>query len=411
MLPAGRGTSREEAERSQRERLFAALVATVAEKGYEAATIADLVELSGVSRSAFYRHFRDKQDCFLAVVEALVGPTIGAVARADGRPPGLEGAREAFDSFIGLLVDQPAAARMCFVEIYAAGPQAVGAIERAMDAFEEFVSRTLAQLPGREGMPPQIVRAMIGGLQKVIHKRLYRREEAQLVELTPQLWDWGLSYLPPPQPLRTPRRRRRGWDGEERRDGHAPAERVLRAMAAAVAEKGYPETTVADVVERASTSQRTFYEHFANKEEAMLAAVDQGSAQMLAAILPAFRRAPDWPHAVRGSFEAMFAFGAVEPEYTQLGAVEIYAAGKRVLEQRDNVMAGLEGLLAPGYELAPKTPTIAAEAIGGAIYALIYDQVKASGPQSLPEITPLATYIALTPFMGAEQAVAVANGA
>ena len=52
-LPPGRGTPRAEAERNQRERLFAAMVATVAEKGYEATTVANLVKLSGVSRSAF----------------------------------------------------------------------------------------------------------------------------------------------------------------------------------------------------------------------------------------------------------------------------------------------------------------------------------------------------------------------
>ena len=47
-------------------------------------------------------------------------------------------------------------------------------------------------------MPPEVVRAMIGGLRKVIHTRLYRGEEQELVELTPQMWDWGLSYMPPP---------------------------------------------------------------------------------------------------------------------------------------------------------------------------------------------------------------------
>ena len=76
MLPPGRGTPREEAERNQRERLFAAMVATVAEKGYEATTVADLVELSGVSRSAFYRHFADRKACFLAAIEALVEPAL-----------------------------------------------------------------------------------------------------------------------------------------------------------------------------------------------------------------------------------------------------------------------------------------------------------------------------------------------
>jgi AcrR family transcriptional regulator len=59
-LPPGRGTPRGEAERNQRERLFAAMVATVGEKGYEATTVADLVQLSGVSRSAFYKHYDDK---------------------------------------------------------------------------------------------------------------------------------------------------------------------------------------------------------------------------------------------------------------------------------------------------------------------------------------------------------------
>ena len=64
----------------------------------------------------------------------------------------------------------------------------------------------------------------------------------------------------------------------------------------------------------------------------MLAAVDSGSAQMLATTLPAFRRASDWPHQVRGAFGSMFAFCAAEPEYTTLGAVDVYAAGKRALE-------------------------------------------------------------------------------
>jgi hypothetical protein len=58
----------------------------------------------------------------------------------------------------------------------------------------------------------------------------------------------------------------------------------------------------------------------------LLAAVDSGSSQMLATTLPAFRRASDWPTAVRGAFGAMFAFCAAEPEYTTLGAVDVYAA-------------------------------------------------------------------------------------
>ena len=75
MMRPGRGVPREEAERNHRERLFAAMVAMVVEKGYDATRVADLVKLAGISRSAFYRQFTDKQECFLATVEELVQPT------------------------------------------------------------------------------------------------------------------------------------------------------------------------------------------------------------------------------------------------------------------------------------------------------------------------------------------------
>ena len=86
---------REEAERNQRERLFAAMVATVAEKGYEATTVADLVKLSGVSRSAFYRHFEDKQECFLTAAEALIEPTLELMEQRRARARLRRGAHRA----------------------------------------------------------------------------------------------------------------------------------------------------------------------------------------------------------------------------------------------------------------------------------------------------------------------------
>lgn len=131
---------------------------------------------------------------------------------------------------------------------------------------------------------------------------------------------------------------------------------------------------------------------------------------MLASALPAFRRAKDWAEAVQGTQEAMFLYGIGEPEYARLGAVEMYAAGKRALEQRERVTEQFEELLAPGYEQAPGIPEITSEAIGGALYALFYDHVKEKGPERLAELVPWAVYVTLTPFLGGEQAYAVATG-
>jgi AcrR family transcriptional regulator len=387
------------------------MVATVAEKGYEATTVADLVQLSGVSRSAFYRHYDDKQACFLAAVEAMVEPALGRIGADESAPAGMERARQAFASLIELIVSQPAAAKMCVVEVYAAGPEGAALIDRSMDQATALAARLLEQVPEREGLPLELVRALVGGIQKVIHKRLYRGQEEKLLELVPQLWEWLFSYPVPPGPLKATRRRVvKAVPFAERQAQSNPPERVLRALAAVVAEKGYPDTTVAEIVERAATSQRTFYEHFANKEDAIVAALDSGSAHMLAAALPAFRRAPDWPHAVHDTQEAMFCFGAEEPEYARLGGVEMYAAGKRALDQREVVTEGMEGLLAPGYELKPETPPIAAEAIGGALYSLLYDHVNRKGPETLPDLVPTLVYVTLAPFLGGEEAYEVAIG-
>jgi AcrR family transcriptional regulator len=410
-LRPGRGTPREEAERNQRERLFAAMVAAVDEKGYEAATVADLVDLSGVSRSAFYRHFDDKQACFLAAVEILVQPTLKRLGADEPGPPGVERARGAFMALIETIVSQPAASKMCIVEVYAAGPEGADLVDRMFDSATEVAARLLDQVPGRQGMPIELVRSLVGGIQKVIHKRLYRGQVQELTELAPQLWDWMLGYPVPPGPLKATRRRTvKAVPFEERQAQSSPPERILRALAAVVADKGYPGTTVAEIVERASTSQRTFYEHFKNKEDAIVAALDSGSAHMLAAALPAFRRAPDWPHAVHDTQEAMFCFGAEEPEYARLGGVEMYAAGKRALDQREVVTEGMEGLLAPGYELKPKTPAIAPEAIGGALYSLLYDHVNKKGPETLPDLVPTLVYVTLAPFLEADEAYEVAVG-
>jgi AcrR family transcriptional regulator len=401
----GRGNRPEDSDRSQRERLFGAMVALSAEQGYENTKIGDLAKLAGVSRAAFYEHFEDKKDCLLQTVEALVEPTIALIERSEDAPTGEARVRQAVEAFLGLVARQPAASKMIFVEVYAAGPEGEAEVERVLDTFEKFGASQFNQIAGRKGMPPQMVRALLGGFQKVIQKRLYSDEADQLPRLAEDIASWGLSYPPPPGPLEAPRRRgRKPKTFAERQAVAHPPERVLRALAATVADKGYKATTVAEVVDRAGTSQRVFYGHFRNKEDAFLAALDSGSAQMLGTVLPAFRRADSWEQSVRAAYEAMFAFGIEEPEYTKMGAVEMYTVGTRALQTRDGVMEGLEALLVPGYEIKPDTPPIAAEAIGGAIYALIHDQVKRNGPESLPELAPMATYMTLAPFLGAEEA-------
>lgn len=400
--------SRAQVQRIQRERLFAAVVATVAEKGYEATTVADLVELSGVSRSTYYEHFPDKEGCFLAAVDAIVGPALERLTEESGATGEGDG-REALAALVETIAAQPVAAKACLIEIYAAGPEAVTMLDQLVDALALAAGRMFAAMPEQRDLPPEIVRAIVGGVQKAVQKRLLSGEESALPGLVPRLWEWIVSIPAPPGPLHSDRQKPvRPRRFATRQTSSPPTERVLRALAAEVCERGYQEATVAAVVGRARTSQRTFYESFADKETALVAALDSGSAQMLAAALPAFHRAPDWPCSVRDTLAAMLRFAAAEPEYGRLGAVEMYAAGRRALEQRETVAESLEDLLAAGFDLAPDAPSLAPEATGGALYALLYDFVKEKGPERLPELVPTATYVTLAPFLGPEAAYGVA---
>ncbi len=54
-------------------------------------------------------------------------------------------------------------------------------------------------------------------------------------------------------------------------------------------------------------------------------------------------------------------------------------------------------------------PTIASEAIGGAIFDLVYDHVRDRDASRLLELLPVLTFVALAPFVGSDAAAAVAN--
>jgi AcrR family transcriptional regulator len=401
MLSPGARVPREEVERSQRGRLLGAMVAVCAERGYEAATVADLVALSGVSRSHFYVHFANKKECFLAALGEILERTGASVAARYEEPGSPLGA------FIEQVLAQPAAARVCLVEVFAAGPEAVAKIDRAAVGYEALMAQAIERRANWEKMPGVLVEAIVGGLRKVIYTRLLRGREAELAGMVEEMRRWSFRYRPPPQPLR--RRRVAVAEGEMFRAGD-PAERLMAAASETIAERGYPAATVVDFAERAGASPSTFYEHFEGKEDVFAAVLDAGQAQMLAVAGPASRRAQGWPGAVRAAFEATTDFLAAHPAFARLAIVEVCAGKALALERRDRTIETFQGFMARGYELAPEVAPIAAAAIGGAIYELLYRQVRSGGARSLQEAAPLMTYIALAPFLGAEEACAVARG-
>jgi AcrR family transcriptional regulator len=404
-LYPGGGTPPEEVARNQRERLYGAAVAIASEKGYEAMTVADVLELSGVSRSAFYKHFAGKADCLVGAASELIEPVLQAIESTSGNRP--REPREVFEGFLELLCSEPAAARVCFVELHAVGDAGEAVADRACEALSEAIV-AIASEPGAPDSDPVLIRALVSGIRKLVHTRLSRGEESELGRLAPGLWDWIASVKPPPGELESPRRQRSATG--PRFEGYTPGERIARAVAAVVAEKGYGQMSTDDVAARAAISLSTFYAQYADKHDAVLGALEMGGAQITALAVPAARRAAHWEEGVRELYEAICAYFVAEPAMARLLLVGVYGAGKRARARRDRVIDSLTAMLAPAFAANPGAPAESAEAIGATVYALMREQARREGPENLPAVVPLATYITLVGFVGPDRALAVANG-
>jgi AcrR family transcriptional regulator len=383
------------------------MVATVARKGFAATTVADLVELSGVSSRSFYDFFGDKATCLRATIEEILAAA-GNMSGVDLEEDIEEGARRRYELLAEAVVAQPAAAKVCLVDSYAAGPAALEPLTAAVGKYEAELKSRLESLPEREGLPAQLVAARVGGFLEIVRTRLRRGEEVELLRFGENLVSMLLADRPPPRPLRLSVRPPKFEP--ERLGAGEHAERAIRAFAILTAEQGYQVTTVDDVLKRASMSATTFYANFRGKNDLMDTAIDRACAQAVAAVMPAFSRHGDWPDAVRAGFGALMNFLASRPALAELVTVQIYAAGDAAIEHRMHSLAPLGRLLVNNTVDWQHMPPIVYESLAGGITTLLYDTVSRSGPHALPSLAPILTYLTLSPFIGAEAACEVANG-
>ncbi|WP_448427832.1 TetR/AcrR family transcriptional regulator [Mycolicibacterium sp. XJ2546] len=86
-------------------------------------------------------------------------------------------------------------------------------------------------------------------------------------------------------------------------------QRLLDALEECIADEGYPKTTVADIVRRAKTSRRTFYEHFESRDACLVALLTEANADQVSQIAAAVDPGAPWRTQVRQAIEAWIASG------------------------------------------------------------------------------------------------------
>jgi AcrR family transcriptional regulator len=188
-LPRGRHRlTREEVLASQRGRMLEAMAQAVLEKGYVHATVADVLSRARVSRETFYEHFADKEECFLAAYDTVVEQLLSAVGQAyEQADVWSQKVHDGLETFLAYLAAEPAFARMCIVEVVAAGPEARSRRDAAMRVFVDFLEPGRAEAARGIRVPEIAAEIVVGGIYEIIYARLQRDAANELVEMLPEL--------------------------------------------------------------------------------------------------------------------------------------------------------------------------------------------------------------------------------
>jgi AcrR family transcriptional regulator len=429
---------------SQRERLMIALIEIVDRQGLPETTVADLIERAHVSRAAFYEQFDSLEDCFLETYDTQTG-RIGAQIVSAYNAPGLTWPgriRATMDTLATWTLAWEPAARVCLSDILTAGPGASDRHEQTIALVRNMLRNSRAAAGDRSPLSRPGAVALTGGLRRALRDRLHERGGQPASELAQELTGWWLACrLPSPSDMRlrlggsaaggARERRRAGAGAGAGGSGQAPAligatgasdarvsdqslevdgrrEKIVDAVLELAASKGYKAMTHRDIARHAKVSYSTFYVHFQNKQEALLAACAVAHERLLDAIAPALAQAPDWAHGVRGAITAYLRAAADNPEEARVVGLEVYSVGHAGLRQVDRHAEELERLLSPGFELYPETSRLAARAFAGAAIELLRHYAAEDQIAELPDTGPELSHIALAPFVGRKHAQRIA---
>jgi AcrR family transcriptional regulator len=167
--------------------------------------------------------------------------------------------------------------------------------------------------------------------------------------------------------------------------------RLIRAMLDCVAERGYPATTVGDVVSAARCSRNAFYELFEDKEACYIAAADETGSQMIESLLYEARQEDSWLEALRHGTRSYLRWWVDNPGYAAAYLVDLPMAGRRALEQRDRVYAdfaamfdGLAARARAEQPLLAPLPPLASRLLVMSITELIAQEVRNGRLAELP---------------------------
>ncbi len=176
--------------RSERERVLEAMVRMASAKGYEATTIADVIDYAAVSRESFDEMFAGKEACFLEAYDAVFDVLVAHVTaafEAAADEPWPEQIAAGLGALVDLLAMEADIARLAMVEVTAAGDDARERYRSMLTRFTPFLEEGRSYSGQGEELPADTARFAIGGATSMIFDEVRAGRGPELKRILPDL--------------------------------------------------------------------------------------------------------------------------------------------------------------------------------------------------------------------------------
>jgi AcrR family transcriptional regulator len=202
-------------------------------------------------------------------------------------------------------------------------------------------------------------------------------------------------------------------DGDRVTPGDDQRRRFRRATGELVAKRGYAGVSVELIVKRAKVSFKTFYTHYANKEEAFADLFDTAVAATQGRIAGALADGElPWPEQVAAAMRAFFESILADPLVARACLVEGPTAGPQVTSRYEKVVRAFVPILKQGREwseAARALPETLEDTLAGAVLWAAYQRLNVSEIDRIPDLVPENVELVLRPYIGDAEAARVAR--
>ncbi|HEX5928343.1 MAG TPA: TetR/AcrR family transcriptional regulator [Solirubrobacterales bacterium] len=175
-------------DRSGDEGVLEAMLLTVGAHGYEAASVQEVAQRSGISRDRFHRHFGSKDECFAQAYEEAAARLRDDVLEAGAREPSWRlGFRAALTELLRFVAEQPLLAKALLLEVRAARGRAWAAHQQAVERFVAAVDRAREDDEALPSASPTTAGFMVGAIEESLVLEIGAGRAGEVTRLLPDL--------------------------------------------------------------------------------------------------------------------------------------------------------------------------------------------------------------------------------